>query len=188
MSMLVTADPRIGQVPAIPAASERAPFAAAPPGDAPLSVERTQAALSAEVQANQNRPGLLRSMAALRLKSIQAVLRALQLFGNDPQLVAKRAAQLARQLRAAIQDYSATGGDPAAPEAQAPAGTPNTPDLTFAADAGATLDALRATVARDRPHPKGGDAPSSAFRAFDDAAAAAGDTLEHSAGQVNMLI
>ncbi len=75
--------------------------------------DRAQQAITAVKQANANWRGLRKSMAGFRLQYAQAALKALMFFGGDPVMVAKRAAQLAREVRAATQEYVAAGGDAA---------------------------------------------------------------------------
>ena len=125
---------------------------------------RAQQAIDTVKQANANWRGLRKSMAGFRLQYAQATLKALMFFGGDPATVTKRAAQLAREVRAAAQDYVAAGGDAAdlpvtaqsTPGATSP--TPTSTVLTtpmpvadsggFVDEARAIVDGLKAAVAR----------------------------------------
>jgi len=75
-------------------------------------VLRAQQGLNALSQANQNWAGLRKSMAAMRLQRLVGIIKVLALYGGDPKMVAQRAAELARELKGAIKEFTDSGGDP----------------------------------------------------------------------------
>jgi hypothetical protein len=189
-----------------------APFQTTAPPSLGAADDRTQQALNAVKQANANWRGVRKSLAGFRLQYAQAALKALMFFGGDPAMVAKRAAQLAREIRAAAQEYVAAGGDAADipvqtgpavtdPGAQAQTVVASTSVAAtvaapangdgFADDAKLTLSILRAVVARNQPPGKGAQHHSGARAAFDDAAQDADAAVGRAgsvAGSFNVLI
>jgi hypothetical protein len=195
-----------------PVAATAPPQTAATPAVGPAD-DRAQQAINAVKQANANWHGVRKSLAGFRLQYAQAALKALMFFGGDPAMVARRAAQLAREIRAAAQEYVAAGGDAADipvqaqpaitdPGAQAQtvvasttigvtAAAPVSSGDGFADDAKLTLSILRAVVARNQPPGKSAQHHSGARAAFDDAAQAADAAVGHvgsAAGPFNILI
>ena len=171
---------------------------------APLSagtqdkLDRAKQALNALNQANSNWRGLRQSMAAMRLQRLVAIIRVMMMYGGDPKMVAQRAADLTRELRAAVKDFAASGGDPSTvPGATDPSGSVNTagtgagaqaaaaPSITasvsgFASQASNILDQLKIVVALSRQS-KAVHAEDDTKKKFDDVAQSAAAAIDQAA-------
>ncbi|HLO77212.1 MAG TPA: hypothetical protein VK196_12225 [Magnetospirillum sp.] len=72
---------------------------------------RAQQALDAMKQANANQKQQRKSAAKAKIEQLKKELEALKLMGGDPKAVARRAAQIARELSAAAKEYAAGSGN-----------------------------------------------------------------------------
>ena len=161
--------------PALPAQSLTKPIPAQPASGSPDASE----ALADAKQAAESARQLPKTIAGWRMQYIQAVLKALQFYAGQPGAAVERAKQLARQLKGAVEDYTAAGA--ATPDASI-APTPADGFTGFVADARDTLDQLRAVVGLQR-HATVRQGHNQNVREFKQAAAGAAGAIDQAQGQ-----
>lgn len=149
------------------------------------ALQRSQQALNTLKQANSSQAQQRKANAKAKVDRLKKELENLRLMGGDPKAIARRAAQISRELAAAAKEYAASkgqaglglpegaeaGGDTAVTAAGAEDGQAAEQGAEAAGEAGAAGEAAEAKAEAAKAEAAAGEAAATAKAAPDEAAA-----------------